>query len=69
MALVKLGVELVPSLDRLSDVLDEHDPVTQQKLIEVLVARHAMHMVDPYSAQIVLASMFKHIKQIMESPK
>jgi len=62
---VTLGEELLPFLDRLSLLLEKYDPVTQQKLIELLVVRHLMKVGQP-NEKFVLDSMNKHIKQIVQ---
>jgi len=64
MPIVQLGAELIPSLNRLLAVLLEHDPVTQQKLLEVMVTRHLMMVGEPHQ-RFVLESMVKHIKQLL----
>jgi hypothetical protein len=66
MATIALGGELIPHLDRLTEVLDEQDPVTQQKLIEVLAVRHLI-CADRKHRQFVLDSMVKHIRQLLAS--
>ena len=59
-----LGTELIAPLGRVSAVLDTYDPVTQQKLIELLTVRHAMRMLE--HAEFTADSMHKHIKQLIE---
>jgi hypothetical protein len=43
-------------------LLDLHHPVTQQKIIEVLVWRHCERMGD--QAEFTMNAMIKHIRQI-----
>ena len=42
MPTTKLDVDLLPKLERLTAVLDDYDPVTQQKLLELASVKHAM---------------------------
>ena len=61
-----LGVELLRPLDRLIEHLSEYDPVTQQKLLELMVVRHAMLMGPTRGKRrFVLDSFHKHTVQIM----
>ena len=59
---VTLGIELLPAIDRLTAALDDYDAVTQQKLIELLAARHARRCGS--DVQFVVDSMYKHIRQL-----
>jgi hypothetical protein len=65
--MVTLGVEFVSMLDRLTEVLDDYSPVTQQKLIELLAARHAMRC-GSENVSFVIDSMHKHIHQLAAMP-
>jgi hypothetical protein len=56
--------EDIPKLKQVIEVLDAYDAVTQQKLIELLAARHALRMTD--KAGFVAASMYKHIRQLID---
>lgn len=58
-----LDESLIPAMNRMIAALNEYDPVTQQKLIELLAARHALKMEE--SADFVAASMNKHIWQLI----
>jgi hypothetical protein len=58
---VTLGKELIPLITPIIKLLDTHDPVTQQKIIELLVWRHCERL--PGQEDFVLTSMVKHIRQ------
>ena len=60
-----LDVDLLPILDRVTAVLSDHDPVTQQKVLELAAARHAMRMGEVAKAHAVAAGMHEHIVQII----
>ena len=57
-------MDLLPKLERLTAVLDDYDPVTQKKLLELASARHAMRMGS--SSGVVVAGMHKHIEQLLK---
>jgi hypothetical protein len=67
MTTTKLDVDLLPKLERLTAILDDHDPVTQQKLLELASARYAMRAGS--MSGVVVAGMHKHINQILNHKK
>jgi len=62
---VTLGMELAPVMDDVIRVLQQHRPVTQLQVLEVLVARMAMGRTHRHEQDLILASFTKHVKQIM----
>ena len=62
---VVLDVDLLPMIERVVAVLDDYDPVTQQKVLEVVSVRHAMKMGSVRDADFVVVSMHKHITQML----
>ena len=56
---------ITETLPRLIAILDECRPVTQQQLIEMLAARHALAMTN--QSEFVAQSMYKHIRQLMSA--
>ena len=67
MTTTELDVDLLPKLARLTAFLDDYDPVTQQKLLELASARHAMSAGS--MSGVVAAGMHKHINQILNQKK
>lgn len=61
---VFLGPELIPMIDEMVDVLSKYPPVTQMKVLEMLVVRHSIKMGldDPF---YVADSVHKHVKQLI----
>ena len=60
---VTLGAELVPHVEEMERVLHRCDAVTQQNILEVLAARHAMRF--QVRSQFVADAMHKHVRQIL----
>jgi hypothetical protein len=66
MATTVLGDELIEPAGRLIGVLDDYDPITQQKLLELLTVRHALHCSHKYSDRKFVAESFhKHVMQTL----
>ena len=65
MAVVSLDEDLYPYLKRLIAVLDDYDPLTQQKLLELMCVRHALMTGNPVDAKAVALGLCKHIKQMV----
>jgi hypothetical protein len=63
MTTTKLDVDLLPKLERITAILDDYDPVTQQKLLELASVRYAMRAGS--MSGVVVAGMHKHINQIL----
>jgi hypothetical protein len=47
------------------DLLDQHGPVQQQKILELCVARHALRTGTANDARFVIDSFYKHVCQII----
>lgn len=64
---VTLGMDLAPGLEAVAAVLDQYDPVTRQKLLEVLTVRHAMQAGGRDGRiEFVVDAMHKHVRQILQ---
>ena len=62
-----LGLEMVPMLKRLRDVLNDYDQLTQQKMLELALANHVMRVGrNREEKQFVIDSVAKHVRQIVE---
>jgi len=68
MATVVLDEDLYPMLERLIAVLNDYDPLTQQKLLELACVRHALMVGNQADAKTVAFGLCKHIKQMVRGP-
>jgi hypothetical protein len=59
-----LDGKLIPPLERIGDFLDDYDPVTQQKLIELVTTRHAARAGK--EATFIANSVHKHVLQLLK---
>jgi hypothetical protein len=55
--------DLVRLTNTIIKILDKHHPVEQQKVIELLTARHASMGLD--DSEFIMESMFKHVRQLL----
>ena len=60
-----LGDELGPVISEFIAMLDRHEPLVQQQIIELLLAAHAFRMPDHEWANLVIDGIHKHARQIV----
>ncbi len=61
----KIGMEVLPTLERLIAALNEEpDGVIQQKAIEMLVVQHAARAGDRDTALYIIEHLAKHARQL-----
>ena len=59
-----LDIDLMPFVDRVTAILDEYDPVTQMKIIELVMTRQSLKA-GKRGAVSVLDAMHKHIRHVL----
>ena len=63
---IVLGKTDVDRCGRIVDILSHYEPVDQQKILELCVARFIMHVSDDVSDHKFVADSFaKHVRQIL----
>jgi len=60
-----LGDELGPVISEFVAKLDQHDPLMQQQIIELLLSAHAFRMPSHEKANFVIDGVCKHARQIV----
>ena len=60
-----MGEKLEPVIGEFVAKLDQHDPLMQQQIIELLLSTHAFRMDSHERANIVIDGVCKHARQIV----